>query len=59
MLAGSPQGRTRGFPFRAGRGGRAAVRNSKRPEAGTLLLAGAELAAWLRAVKAGEYDDLG
>ena len=39
--------------------GQAAVRNSVHPEAGTLLLDRPEIAAWLRGVKAGEYDDLG
>ena len=34
------------------------VRNSNHPEAGTLLLSRPGVAAWIRGVKAGEYDDL-
>lgn len=39
--------------------GQVGVRNSKAPQAGTLKLDRAETAAWLRGLKAGEYDDLG
>lgn len=40
-------------------GPRTALRNSNHPAAGTLLLAGPELAAWFAGIKRGEYDDLG
>jgi hypothetical protein len=35
-----------------------AVRNSKRPDGGTLTFTQAELAAFIAGVKAGEFDDL-
>ncbi|WP_019808305.1 DUF397 domain-containing protein [Saccharomonospora halophila] len=35
-----------------------AVRNSKAPEAGTVLFTRAEMAAWIDGCKAGEFDDL-
>jgi hypothetical protein len=35
-----------------------AIRNSNDPEAGTLLFSGAEMAAWIAGIKAGEFDDL-
>lgn len=39
-------------------GGRqVAVRNSNYPKAGVLLLSSSEVTAWIRGVKAGEYDD--
>jgi Domain of unknown function (DUF397) len=38
--------------------GRVAVRNSKAPDAGTVFFTRAEIGAWLRGVKAGEFDDL-
>lgn len=38
--------------------GRIAVRNSKRPDAGTVFFTRAEMAAYLAGVKAGEFDDL-
>ncbi|MCW2873457.1 DUF397 domain-containing protein [Actinacidiphila oryziradicis] len=38
--------------------GRIAVRNSKHPEAGTVFFTRTEIAAWLKGVKAGEFDDL-
>ncbi|MEM8924902.1 MAG: DUF397 domain-containing protein [Actinomycetota bacterium] len=34
------------------------VRNSKRPDEGTIAFAPAELAAWVYGCKAGEFDDL-
>jgi hypothetical protein len=39
-------------------GDRIAVRDSKHPEGGTLLLTRPEMAAWLAGIKAGEFDDL-
>ena len=39
--------------------GRIVVRNSNHPENGALLFTRAEMDAWLRGVKAGEFDDLG
>jgi hypothetical protein len=39
-------------------GDQIALRDSKAPEGGTLLLTRAELAAWLAGIKAGEFDDL-
>lgn len=36
----------------------ALVRNSKRPEAGTLAFTRGELAAWIAGCKAGDFDDL-
>jgi hypothetical protein len=38
--------------------GQIAVRNSNRREAGHMLFARAEMAAWIKGVKAGEFDDL-
>ncbi len=38
--------------------GRTAVRNSNHPEAGVVLVTRAEMDAWLKGVKAGEFDDL-
>ncbi|WP_026453039.1 DUF397 domain-containing protein [Saccharomonospora iraqiensis] len=35
-----------------------AVRNSKAPDAGTVLFTRAEMAAWIDGCKAGEFDDL-
>jgi hypothetical protein len=35
-----------------------AVRNSRRPGAGTVVLGPAEFRAWLDAVRAGDLDDL-
>ncbi|MGI9000845.1 MAG: DUF397 domain-containing protein [Pseudonocardia sp.] len=35
-----------------------AVRNSKRPDQATVVVAPAQMAAWVRGVKAGEFDDL-
>ncbi|MEW1719508.1 DUF397 domain-containing protein [Streptomyces sp. NPDC093109] len=39
--------------------GTIAVRNSKHPEAGAVFFTRSEMAAWLKGVKAGEFDDLG
>lgn len=38
--------------------GRSAVRNSNHPGAGVVLFTRAELDAWVKGVKAGEFDDL-
>ena len=38
--------------------GRVAVRNSTHPDNGTILVTRTEMNAWLRGVKAGEFDDL-
>ena len=38
--------------------GTIAVRNSKRPDAGTIFLMPRALAAWLAGAKSGEFDDL-
>jgi hypothetical protein len=38
--------------------GRVAVRDSKDPQAGTLVFTRAEIDAWVRGVRAGEFDDL-
>lgn len=38
--------------------GRVAVRNSNHPDAGTVLFTRAEMHAWLKGVKTGEFDDL-
>ncbi len=35
-----------------------AVRNSKRPDEATVLFTRAEIGAWAKGVKAGEFDDL-
>jgi Domain of unknown function (DUF397) len=34
------------------------VRNSNHPEAGTILFTRAEMAAWIRGCRTGEFDDL-
>jgi hypothetical protein len=39
-------------------GGHVLVRNSNRPDAGTLAFTPAELGAWLDACRAGHLDDL-
>lgn len=39
--------------------GRIAVRNSNHPEAGVVFFTRAEMDAWIRGAKAGEFDDLG
>lgn len=38
--------------------GRIAVRNSKSPDAGVVFFTRDEMSAWLKGVKAGEFDDL-
>jgi hypothetical protein len=38
--------------------GSIAVRNSKNPAAGTLHFTRAEISAWVKGCKAGEFDDL-
>lgn len=38
--------------------GRIAVRNSNHPEAGAVYFTRAEMNAWIKGVKAGEFDDL-
>jgi hypothetical protein len=38
--------------------GRIAVRNSKRPDEGTVFFTRAEMAAWIKGVKNDEFDDL-
>ena len=38
--------------------GRIAVRNSNAPEAGFVVFTRAEMDAWVKGVKAGEFDDL-
>ncbi|MDQ2790232.1 MAG: DUF397 domain-containing protein [Actinomycetota bacterium] len=38
--------------------GRIAVRNSNHPGAGVVFLTRAEMGAWLKGVKAGQFDDL-
>lgn len=38
--------------------GRVAVRNSNAPAAGAVIFTHAEIAAWVKGVKAGEFDDL-
>jgi len=38
--------------------GAIAVRNSKWPDAGVVLFTPAEMAAWIKGCKAGEFDDL-
>jgi Domain of unknown function (DUF397) len=38
--------------------GRIAVRNSNHPQAGVVLFTRAEMDAWIKGVKAGEFDDL-
>ena len=39
--------------------GRIAVRNSNHPGAGVVFFTRREMDAWIRGVKAGEFDDLG
>ncbi|WP_344423063.1 DUF397 domain-containing protein [Amycolatopsis minnesotensis] len=39
--------------------GRIAIRNSNHPDAGVTYFTRAEMSAWLKGVKAGEFDDLG
>jgi hypothetical protein len=39
-------------------GDRIAIRNSRNPEAGTLLFGGRGFATWVAGIKAGEFDDL-
>ncbi|MDQ3151063.1 MAG: DUF397 domain-containing protein [Actinomycetota bacterium] len=38
--------------------GRSAVRNSNHPDAGVVFFTRAEMDAWIKGVKAGEFDDL-
>jgi len=38
--------------------GSIAVRNSNHPQAGVVLFTRAEMDAWIKGVKAGEFDDL-
>lgn len=38
--------------------GRVAVRDSKAPDAGTLVFTRAEMRAWVQGAQAGEFDDL-
>jgi hypothetical protein len=38
--------------------GRIAVRNSKHPDADTVLFTPSEMDAWIKGCKAGEFDDL-
>jgi hypothetical protein len=38
--------------------GRIAVRNSNHPDEGIIVFTRAEMNAWIRGVKAGEFDDL-
>ncbi len=38
--------------------GRIAVRNSNHPEKGAVLFTRAEMDAWIKGLKAGEFDDL-
>ena len=42
----------------AGAGDSLAVRNSNHPDAGTIVLAAGAASSWVRAIRAGEYDDL-
>ena len=39
--------------------GRTAVRNSNHPEAGVVVFTRAEMDAYIKGVKVGEFDDLG
>ncbi|MGH3852361.1 MAG: DUF397 domain-containing protein [Pseudonocardiaceae bacterium] len=39
--------------------GSIAVRNSNHPQAGIVLFTRPEMSAWIKGVKAGEFDDLG
>ncbi|APU14735.1 MULTISPECIES: DUF397 domain-containing protein [Actinoalloteichus] len=38
--------------------GRIAVRNSKNPHDGTAYFSRSEIEAWIKGIKAGEFDDL-
>lgn len=38
--------------------GHIAMRNSRKPDGGVILFTRAEIDAWIRGVKAGEFDDL-
>jgi hypothetical protein len=38
--------------------GRTAVRNSRHPELGVIVFTPAEMDAWIKGVKAGEFDDI-
>ena len=38
--------------------GRVAVRNSNHPDAGAVFFTRAEMHAWIKGVKTGEFDDL-
>ncbi|QIZ33654.1 DUF397 domain-containing protein [Saccharopolyspora sp. ASAGF58] len=38
--------------------GRIAVRNSNTPDTGTVLFTRTEISAWIKGIKAGEFDDL-
>lgn len=38
--------------------GRVAVRNSNHPDAGAVYFTRAEMTAWIKGIKAGEFDDL-
>ena len=38
--------------------GRVAVRNSNHPDAGAVFFTGAEMHAWIKGIKSGEFDDL-
>ncbi|MCI2421712.1 DUF397 domain-containing protein [Saccharopolyspora sp. K220] len=38
--------------------GRIAIRNSNAPEAGAILFTRTEIDAWIKGIKAGEFDDL-
>jgi uncharacterized protein DUF397 len=38
--------------------GTVAVRNSNRPQAGSVVFTRAEMNAWIKGCKAGEFDDL-
>lgn len=38
--------------------GAVAVRNTNQPDAGTLVFTPAEIDAWIKGCKAGEFDDL-
>ena len=39
-------------------GGRIAVRNSTHPDDGVILFTRSEMSAWVKGIKAGEFDDL-
>ncbi|MGI8306793.1 DUF397 domain-containing protein [Saccharopolyspora hattusasensis] len=38
--------------------GRIAIRNSNTPDTGTILFTRTEISAWIKGIKAGEFDDL-